>query len=184
MMNAWIETNPDIAIAVIVSAFLLIISLIVLVIWQFQKVRKLEYQLKPKYGFLGKAIVPVLVFGIFFSTVLLINYSTQNPTNQTASADTDLTVDIRLTIDSTGTDLKDVEFSLTPKLGAEEWADESFDIFWTVTGEENFSFIQSGVNEQTYESFIRSLPAGEYQVQVIVSSQQERVEDKTILIIE
>jgi hypothetical protein len=170
--------NPNFFIYIGIS-IIFVVLLIVIVIQHF-KLKKLQ---RPRYGFLGKALVVFTFLGMLSGTIYLGTFLNEsNQSTETINADTE----IRLTI----TYFEVVKpfvysFQVIPIIDGIQWGggeNFEFDVFWSVENNgEVKEFVETGVSIMNPSKITINLSKGENIVtaKIFIKS---RVIDESVVI--
>ncbi len=172
-MQSFLESIPTFSVSMLVIgsilfAFAVIVGILLFIIKNLQlRIHKLT---RLKYGFGGKPLRRVvIVFSILVSMPLVFIASRQGVnTIKKAFEEHDMTLEIQKGERVNGEYV--VDFYVIPQVNNEPWGDRSYDIVWSVTGEENFEKIETS-RSKTYPSYFeKKLKVGLYSVTVTIES--------------
>jgi len=161
-------TLNGITLTIIIGLFVLGLALIIVYISRLEK--KAKYYEKPKYGFLGKPIYPVVVVALLLGSIAVINLSL--PQNKVVNIRAEKVVEANITgtIIGVSKEKQIIEFKLEPYVDNSVWGSDTdtFDILWNVRGKESFDMFEFEKSRVNISSFSKLLPKGEYEVKATV----------------
>lgn len=113
----------------LVVATVTIVSLIVLVIYQANKIKEMA---RPRYGFLGKPLGVVLAFGLLAGGFGLITFVNQQPTEIRIS-NANFVLEMNVIATQLGRD--QYRFNLIPVVDSVDWGVDGykFTVYWSIT---------------------------------------------------
>lgn len=162
-----LQLNGTIIILMIIGLIVLAVLIFLYVSSLLQKIKK--YQ-QPKYGFLGKPIYPVVAMSLLLAGLVYFNFGvTEDPVVDIKASKT-INAQIVTLVGGEVDGERVVEFSAIPTVNDQPWgnANDSFDIFWTITGPETFDrfeFDKTGIDESM---FTENLLPGTYHIKVTI----------------
>jgi hypothetical protein len=153
----------------IITVILAVIGgLVIFLFLQNRQINRLKEAAKPKYGFLGKPLLPVLTAALLFGGFGVTFLAQQGPgTSVNEEAKVELKVKTEV-LEFTDTQAI-VAFSVTPSVDGVEWGlkpGDTIDIYWNITGPKNLSEYELGLSINKRGGFTKTLPRGNYKVTV------------------
>jgi len=179
--------NSDLIIVILAIAGVVVLALIVALVVQSRRVRDLQEIVRPKYGFLGKPIMAMAIFGGLLGAVLLTYNATLRPVdNVIVNADKNLVTVVNTRVVTKLQNESLIEFKTLPSVDEVEWgvSGDEFDIYWTVTGPVSFRQIELARSRELVSKFSKTLPKGRYEIVLEVFFADRRFEKKQILVVE
>ncbi len=157
-------------VVLIITVVLVVVgALVVFMIYQNQQILKLKEEVRPKYGFLGKPILPVLIAAFLVGSFSLTYYVQQNNQNISVGNEAKVELVVKTEVLEVTPDSATVKFSLTPLVDNLEWGfkpGDSIEVYWNINGPKVVSEFEVGLNINKKGGFIKTLPRGDYQVTV------------------
>lgn len=148
----------------------LILLLTGYIIWQGRRINDLEYQLKPKYGFLGKPLLTFMAVALTVGGLTLSQYAR----DYSVSDNSKLSIEIKYqSRPSTEVGKYIVSLNAIPSLNNKPWGGKTnnyFDVYWSILHAENdevaFSDYERGIYEGSQGGIEAELAPGMYKVGV------------------
>ncbi len=150
------------------ASLAVIIALVIIILKQRRQIEQIEEQSKPRFGFLGKPLYSALVVAIMVGGFAVTFYAQKQIKEFDVSADIKLTMQINFATSGTG-ESRNVEFTVVPIVDDVPWGKPgvgNFNVFWTISGEQEFYEVEVGLNEAEAGGFSRAMRVGEYEVRV------------------
>lgn len=144
---------------------------------------KLRAVRKPLFGFAGKNLIPTLIIMVFVICIPATTYLTINNTEirYSAEAEKELIINV-YAVEKIGTQ-EQVAFSAVPFIDGQIIRGRNYDVYWTVTGSQDFEYVESGKNDLNQSYFLKLLPEGEYLVLVKVAGDSFEIKSSKTLIL-
>lgn len=157
-------------IIVLVINVLLILGLLFFIFRQNKHIDQLEAAMKPKYGFLGKPLLSVMAVLMMVGSFVVIYAVSENASNISVGGNDQIELQIEVKPGAQDGDMRAVHFQVIPKINGVEWGGEQSgavaDVFWSISGAEEFSEFEINLSYAKPGGFTRSVSKGTYQVRV------------------
>lgn len=166
-MTSLLTTEVGIQTWILIAVVLILLGVVGATIWLTVSVKDLQ---KPKFGFGGKPLA-LIATAVLTLLIPLSLYVTKQriDTIQHASSLNDVTISI-FEISDQG-DSAQIAFSGVPIQNGQAWGDDNLYQFeWTITGEQDITFTESDRSSDYPSYFVLSLPKGDYEVTLRVTS--------------
>lgn len=137
-----------------------------------------EYQ-RPKFGFLGKPLYPLLTVVVLGSSLFYLNFqfSEQKVIEIQASKNVEAEISAEIISGSDNTTVN-LAFSAIPEVEDTPWgnSEDSFDLIWKIKGVETIEMIELSRSASKPSGFTKALPRGSYNIQLVVLYQDKSYE--------
>lgn len=160
-----------------IGGFTAMALLVIVVLVQQRRIHNLEEIARPKYGFLGKPLLSAVLALAMVGGLVVTYQATQNINNVVVSAGKNVEAKFVITSAPTLPNTYRVDFAVVPSVDGVEWgkeANDKFDIYWTVKGEQNFDVFELSKTRTSTSGFMRVLRSGRYDITVDIVFQDKR----------
>lgn len=156
----------------ILLILLVIVGLIILglLAYVYKLTRQVKEYERPKFGFLGKPIYPLVAVAALVGGAFFVNYNLPNQSIINIEASETVDIEISKQIVFKGSDKITVRFEATPYIDTVPYGDkeESFDIFWSIEGEDFEDMLEFNKSVDNQSGFTKDLSPGNYKINVTV----------------
>lgn len=153
----------------LIIALVTVVGLFAALIIQSKRVKDLQEAARPKYGFLGKPLMAMVLLAGMFGAILVTYNAVFAPTDSPiVNADKNLTIEIQTQVIVNIDREVIVEFSALPSVEGVLWGEQGdkFDIYWKINGPISSTQIELERSREIPSKFRRTLVKGEYLVEV------------------
>lgn len=159
----------DSMLLLLIIALGIVAALLAALIIQSKRVKDLQEAARPKYGFLGKPLMAMVLLAGMFGAILVTYNATFMPTDDPiVSADKNVTIEIQTEVIVNIDNEVVVEFKALPSVEGVLWGgmNDEFDIYWKINGPITLTQIELDRKRTVPSRFRKTLPKGEYILEV------------------
>ena len=148
---------------------LFILSLLVAIVFLVIKLRK-ETVYKPKYGFLGKSLYPVVTVLLLMLGIVVTGVSMNENKIFELRAQKQIDADIFSYVLNKTEGQTLISFNLTPFIDNKVWGNsgDEFDIYWDLKGPKEYNFVELNKTNLNRSGVQAEVAPGKYKIHITV----------------
>jgi hypothetical protein len=146
-----------------------ILSLVVAVIFLVVRLRK-ETIYKPKYGFLGKSLYPIVTVALLVVGLVTTGLSMNEQKIFELKAQKQIEAEIYTNVLDDKGDSVYIDIKTTPFVDSKVWGNvgDEFDIYWDLKGPKEYNFVELKKTNETRSGIQTEIVPGKYKVSITV----------------
>jgi hypothetical protein len=166
-LNNQIVISLNTPLLIIIILFFL--SLVTAIVFLIIKLRKATIY-KPKYGFLGKSLYPVVTIVLMIVGIGMTGVSMNENKIFELKAQKQIQAEIFSTILESGIDQKLVNLRTTPIVDNKIWGKtgDKFDIYWDLKGPKEYNFVELRKSNDERSSVQSEIIPGDYKILITI----------------